>query len=25
MLANGENKKHAAADGVRINLKVKSQ
>ncbi|GJY01288.1 hypothetical protein Tco_0359440 [Tanacetum coccineum] len=25
MLANGENKKHTAADGVRINLKVKSQ
>ncbi|GJV73127.1 hypothetical protein Tco_1493122 [Tanacetum coccineum] len=25
MLANGENKKHVAADGVRINLKVKSQ
>ncbi|GJZ02646.1 40S ribosomal protein S21-2-like protein [Tanacetum coccineum] len=25
MLANGENKKQAATDGVRINLKVKSQ
>ncbi|GKA91561.1 hypothetical protein Tco_0813431 [Tanacetum coccineum] len=25
MLANGEKKKHVAADGVHINLKVKSQ